>query len=168
MQTVGTYTKLDEIRAILGLDKEELPDDKVELNVYVSTLERELKAIHKDLVAGFVQIQDIKISERTPEQQELYNAITIYATYSVCKQLADVVSMYALKTISDGKATGTRFSNATDKIVENVKKNFYGIKSILTTLASAYYSTSTDTTGGVTNIVALGVASPASDPVTNT
>ena len=160
MITVTDYTSYAEIRAVIGVDALELPDATLGLQTFATALYRTLLSITNSsgetLVALFDAIDpfDMDISEEI-----LYYTIKEYATYVVADACCSGLSMFALKSDSDGKATQSRFSSeATFKdVVKNVQQRLASLTGALDQML-----------GGTTiySIPGWTKVSPATDVVT--
>ena len=160
MILVTDYTSYAEIRAVIGVDALELPDATLGLQTFATALYRTLLSITSSsgntLVALFDAIDpfDMDISEEI-----LYYTIKEYATYVVADACCSGLSMFALKSDSDGKATQSRFaSEATFKdVVKNVQQRLASLTGALDQML-----------GGTTAYAIPGLTrvSPATDVVT--
>lgn len=160
MITVTDYTSYAEIRAVIGVDALELPDATLGLQTFATALYRTLLSITNSsgetLVALFDAINplDMDVSEEI-----LYYTIKEYATYVVADACCSGLSMFALKSDSDGKAAQSRFSSeATFKdVVKNVQQRLASLTGALDQML-----------GGTTiySIPGLTRVSPATDVVT--
>ena len=160
MILVTDYTSYAEIRAVIGVDSLELPDATLGLQTFATALYRTLLSITNSsgdtLVALFDAIDpfDMDISEEI-----LYYTIKEYATYVVADACCSGLSMFALKSDSDGKATQSRFSSeATFKdVVKNVQQRLASLTGALDQML-----------GGTTAYAIPGLTrvSPATDVVT--
>ena len=160
MITVTDYTSYAEIRAVIGVDALELPDATLGLQTFATALYRTLLSITNSsgetLVALFDAINplDMDVSEEI-----LYYTIKEYATYVVADACCSGLSMFALKSDSDGKATQSRFSS--EATFKDVAKN---IQQRLASLTGAL----DQMLGGATAYAIPGLTrvSPATDVVT--
>lgn len=160
MILVTDYTSYAEIRAVIGVDALELPDATLGLQTFATALYRTLLSITNSsgetLVALFDAIDpfDMDISEEI-----LYYTIKEYATYVVADACCSGLSMFALKSDSDGKATQSRFSSeATFKdVVKNIQQRLASLTGALDQML-----------GGTTAYAIPGLTrvSPAADVVT--
>ena len=161
MITVTDYTSYAEIRAVIGVDALELPDATLGLQTFATALYRTLLSITNSsgetLVALFDAINplDMDVSEEI-----LYYTIKEYATYVVADACCSGLSMFALKSDSDGKAAQSRFSSeATFKdVVKNVQQRLASLTGALDQML-----------GGTTAYAIPGLTrvSPATDVVTD-
>ena len=160
MITVTDYTSYAEIRAVIGVDALELPDATLGLQTFATALYRTLLSITNSsgetLVALFDAINplDMDVSEEI-----LYYTIKEYATYVVADACCSGLSMFALKSDSDGKATQSRFSS--EATFKDVAKN---IQQRLASLTGAL----DQMLGGTTAYAIPGLTrvSPTTDVVT--
>ncbi len=161
MILVTDYTSYAEIRAVIGVDALELPDATLGLQTFATALYRTLLSITNSsgdtLVALFDAIDpfDMDISEEI-----LYYTIKEYATYVVADACCSGLSMFALKSDSDGKATQSRFSSeATFKdVAKNIQQRLASLTGELDQML-----------GGTTAYAIPGLTrvSPATDVVTD-
>ena len=160
MITVTDYTSYTEIRAVIGVDALELPDATLGLQTFATALYRTLLSITNSsgetLVALFDAINplDMDVSEEI-----LYYTIKEYATYVVADACCSGLSMFALKSDSDGKATQSRFSSeATFKdVAKNIQQRLASLTGALDQMLGG---TTTYSIPGLTRV------SPATDVVT--
>ena len=160
MILVTDYTSYAEIRAVIGVDALELPDATLGLQTFATALYRTLLSITNSsgetLIALFDTIDpfDMDISEEI-----LYYTIKEYATYVVADACCSGLSMFALKSDSDGKAAQSRFaSEATFKdVAKNVQQRLASLTGALDQML-----------GGTTAYAIPGLTrvSPSTDVVT--
>ena len=147
MQNIG-YTDTDQIRAVLGVDTDDLSDEALVARRLASEL-------NLDLLAWLPTHADI-IFTGTPEQQD---ALGLYATYYCAAIIAISLKMAAPQTVSDGKNQMNRFSEASDweKLQNslNSRVGFYK-KYLLDTLGTTSQST----------FKPFSLVTPSYDPVT--
>ncbi|MGW8181812.1 MAG: hypothetical protein ACWGQW_24040, partial [bacterium] len=114
---VNTYAKYAEIRAVLGISAQELPDTQLSLDVYNEFLLQELSLIsgtlypdtvERDLAGQYDYLKSQ--SSLTANQQLLKSYIRSFAIYTVAALVVGTAPLLVPKTISDGKALLTRFS----------------------------------------------------------
>ncbi len=138
MPPIITYTTYDDVRAVLGVAIEEIPDNVISLKVYENTLTLALSSVSGALdpdtvVRNLTDHYDYLIALETPTaiQVKFIQTIEMYATYIVADQLANSISMSAPKTQADGKSVLVRFSSeATFKAVQKAIKNTLGKLSV--------------------------------------
>lgn len=161
MILVTDYTTYAEVRAVLGVDEIELPDTTLALTMYSAALQRALRGFTDDAGESLATKFDaIDISEATEDEENLYYTIKEYATYVVAEVCCSGISMFALKSDSDGKAAQARFaSEATFRdVVANVRQRLTSLVGILDRLLEV----TVDST-----ITSITVVPPAIDKVTN-
>lgn len=163
MITVTDYTSYAEIRAVIGVDALELPDATLGLQTFATALYRTLLSITNSsgetLVALFDAIDPFYM-DMDMSEEILYYTIKEYATYVVADACCSGLSMFALKSDSDGKATQSRFSS--EATFKDVAKN---IQQRLASLTGAL----DQMLGGTTAYAIPGLTrvSPATDVVTD-
>lgn len=117
---ITDYTSYDEVRAVLGVDDDELDDTKLALGAYSSDLNFELNSFG----TGFVTYLDAKLAEDyetlTEKEQLFVDSAKLFATYSVASNLSVNLPMFALKEQSDSKASQVRFNDSFKGVLANV------------------------------------------------
>jgi len=158
------FTTFADIRSVIGLTTEELPDTDLQLETYLFGLEAALDAISPNLVVAYVSAASaISASTETTTQKTLYRATRLFAVAQVGLAVAYSLPMRAQKAITDGKAGLSRF---TDSPFRDTLENLQGLlASAQTNLATAYAAS----VGGIVTATLpsfMSVVSPAVDPVT--
>jgi len=110
--TLTDYTTYADIRAVLGVSDEELEDSTIGLDVYALSLQESLINLHPDALAQYEQIAALDEMARSPKESRVYGLMRLYATYYTAKQLSVALPMFGPKTVSDGKASVTRFADS--------------------------------------------------------
>lgn len=103
---IGSY---DDVRAVLGLNSQELPDTTLALAVYkyrLSVKLREISGTYKTLEGFNLET----ILGELGDEDELSALIKLFSVYSVADTVLHSIGLRAYKTISDGKSNITRFS----------------------------------------------------------
>jgi len=101
----------DNIRAVCGLNKQELPDATLGLAVYRNKLSVTLLNISGEYAPATVDQNLETIFNRLPSTDEMYVVIQQLAIYTVADAVLDSVGLRAYKSLIDGKANITRFSS---------------------------------------------------------
>lgn len=165
MISIADYTTADEIRAVLGVDSIELNDETLALPVYAQALQIKLSGFTGTFGAttGTVMtIYDVLTSQASMTADEENFVITVkqLATLILAETCCSGLSMFALKTDSDGKASQGRFaSEATFRdVVAHVRGRLASVIGTLDYIMSGSY---TYATPGISTIV------PDTDRVTN-
>ena len=157
------YTTPSDIRAVLGVNDEELEDSTLGLEVYSISLEGELEDVAVSLPSEYATVAAIDEAARTDAQRRFYLATRLFATYVVAQQLGSGLPMFGPKDITDGKAGVSRFADSPYKqTIEEVKRQYKKSRRRLEDAFSAVTSTSANTTVFRTFMV---VSSPSTDPV---
>lgn len=134
MILVTDLTSYAEIRAVIGVDSTELTDTTLALPLYAIKLQKSLRdfqdADGKTLQTYYEEIDPASMTEA---QENLYYSVRQYATYVVALAACSGLSMFALKSDSDGKASQSRFSSeATFKdVVAAISMNITALTSSL-------------------------------------
>lgn len=139
---VTLYTTYDEIRAVLGLDSEELTDTELSLEMFENGLSLAISDIK--LPESYTDSLDVVFealpdTNRTVEQQRLYDLTRLFATYQVAYDVAVSLPGRMMKSISDGKSVRTRFSpeSVYQSIVKRIQEKLAMAKVALQNIGSA-------------------------------
>lgn len=111
------YCEREEVRAALGVNSTELPDAVLDLPVYQIGLLRELTKLSLSLPASFLAAEALASSARTAAQAELHDATRLFSVYAAARQVGVSLGGMVPKSVGDGKATVSRFSDAPYKDV---------------------------------------------------
>lgn len=157
------YTSYAEVRAALGVNVEEAGDEVLGLAMYGNHLAMELYDVSPGLPNTYEDIQAVAPESRTAVQKRAYASIRLFSTYAVARHLGTTLAMMAPKSVTDGKAAMTRFSDSPYKsTLVQVESQYERTKA---SLLSALAALSSTTTSAIT-LTYMGVSSPATDPVT--
>lgn len=115
------FTTPDDIRAVLGVNDVELKDDTLLLSLYADHLATELDDISLTLASRYKQIAEKAEETRTEDEKRLLRSTGLFATYTVAKQLAGSLSMFAPKSVSDSKAEVSRFADPYKDTKKDIK-----------------------------------------------
>lgn len=115
MIALTEYTSYAEVRAVLGVSVYELPDDTLALDMFSRGLQSRLRAVTGTFGAttgSLITIFDVLFAEASPtdDEEDMMFLIQQYALYVVAEACLTGLSLFALKTESDGKTTQSRFS----------------------------------------------------------
>lgn len=160
------YTSYDAIRSVLGVSDEEgfLEDADLDSEHLESVLHLALTGIGSTLPTEFLAVCGTPPVARTEAQANLALLVPLFATLCVARQVGVSLPMSA-KTITDGKASFSRFADAPYK--ETLARLEAEFQVARTALASAY-STLTGAGGTPTVLPTLLAGAGASvDRVTN-
>lgn len=156
-----------EVRGVLGVTEEELPDATLNLQHWERQLRFEFAEIGDNLVADFEIVEAIAESSRTAVQARFYDAVLLFAPFAVGKALALGLPLFAPKSVTDGKAAVSRNAESPfEDQINRCKQEYERFRQNLKKRYTAYGGTPTDVDSAVPALF-LAVA-PASDPVTGT
>lgn len=155
------YTSYAQIRALLGVEDDELADETIGLEVYSTGLLEDLLDVGLTLEADYATVNAIE--NRSTAQQRLWRTVRSFASFSVAKRVGASLSMFGPKDVTDGKAGVSRFSDAPYKAtMKNIEVEYGVAKQRLTEAYNAYGSAS-KTLAPRTYFAA---SKPSFDPVT--
>ncbi len=161
MITLADYTSYDQIRAALGVAKEELEDETLALDLYAVALELDLEEVDATLISEFTSASE----ELNPSaaQTRLIDVTKLFSTYSVAKHLLVASTMFAPKDITDGKATVNRVIEPHSPLAKGIESMYEKFKSQVRT---ALANVATPTSSATPTRVRFVVVAPDVDPVT--
>jgi hypothetical protein len=154
------YTTYNDVRAALGVSEEDIPDEVLSLNLYGDTLTQEFEEISLTLESTY--ISTIALPTPTDIEVRFISACSLFAAYSVAKQLTAAMPLFAAKQVTDGKAQVSRFDNPYKDVIAQVTAQYEKARSRLV----AAYGLIVSVTTVVAPKVYFGVVSPSVDPVT--
>mgnify|MGYP003606006782 CR=1 FL=1 len=156
------YTAYADIRAALGVSDEDIADDTLALPLYEDSLTQDLEDLALTLPATYAATK--ALSAPTAIETRFLKACSLFATFSVAKQLTSALPLFAAKDVTDGKAAVGRFDNPYKDVIKSVNEQYDKQRTRLIAALGAI-----GTTGATaTTQVYMSVVSPAYDPVTGT
>lgn len=156
------YTDYGSIKAILGVSDEDITDDTLALPLYEDSLTQDLEDVALTLPATYAATK--ALSAPTDIETRFLKACSLFATFSVAKQLTSALPLFAAKDVTDGKAAVGRFDNPYKDVIKSVNEQYDKQRTRLIAALGAI-----GTTGATaTTQVYMSVVSPAYDPVTGT
>jgi len=104
------FTDFESIRSLLGVSTDELSDETLIAPVYENQLKVKLNTLNATLLEDYLTT----VSQPTPTvlDSSFLAATQLFCSYSVAMHLAQSLPMFAPKTLTDGKAAFSRFSEA--------------------------------------------------------
>lgn len=130
----------ENVRAVCGLNSQELPDSTLGLILYTNKLGLKLEDT-SGIYTPATEDQNLQeIFERVDDSSPMYAAVQNYSIYVVADAVMDSAGLRAYKTIADGKSTLTRFSaeSTYQDVRQAIKDNLdAAIQSIFTLLGDA-------------------------------
>jgi hypothetical protein len=159
------YTTSDQVRAVLGVTEDELPDETLDLPLYEAGLRQELAAVGASVAVDYVTAS----AEATPPavDQAFVDAVTLFAPTAVAAQLAQSFPLFAPKDITDGKASVGRFVDSPfQTAIDACRRNYEKYRQALERAYAAYKNTTAPVITTTPDVFV--VASPSSDPVAGT
>jgi len=160
------FTSYDDIRAALGVSSDEITDATLSLPLYEFNLASEFKQISLTLIADYEIQRETDHSTWSDVQQELHEAVYLFATYAVAKQLTASLPLFSAKEIGDGKASLVRY--AQNPYRDTITKVEQAYDTFRSKLVAAYNAVQALTAPPMVVRSYLSVITPARDPVTGT
>lgn len=159
------YTDSDEVRAALGVSDDELKDAVIELPLYENALTKEAAEIGTDCMADYRTVDAIEETDRTTVQQDFHMAFSLFSTFAVARKMTVSLPLFSPKTIGDGKAAATRYSDSPYKeTIKAVLDSYEEYRNYLLEKYGVYGGGRAP--AAVAPIALVGAASPDYDPVT--
>jgi hypothetical protein len=161
---ITEYTTPSEVRAVLGVNVDELPDATLALPMYARALQAALEGIAVDLPTDYATIAAKVEGDRTVPEQRVFDTAALYATYQIAVQLASSLPIFSPKQITDGKSGFSRYADSPYKeAVREARAKYEEYAKLLGTHYGAFNGTGTTVTRSY-----FSGAQPTSDPVTGT
>ena len=158
------FTTYAEVRAVLGVSDNDIADATLALPMYEDMLRMELDTVNVGVYPKFVEVA--AVASPTEAQRIFLRYFRLFCSYAVAKSLASALPMFGPKSIGDGKATMSRFSDSPYKVtVEKVEAEFGRMTNLLTASYNTVSSTATASSFTRPWFVSTGLAV---DPVTGT
>ena len=163
MATITQFTSYDEIRATLGVSDEELENATLALPMYVRDLGFELADIASDVESTYGTVSTLP-GPLTTVQQRFYDAVQLFSTFTVAKQLLTSLPLFAPKSIGDGRANFDRQTDPFQDVREGVMA---GVTLSRSRVQAAYEAlNSTTVTRNIVAPIFVRSTGIAVDPVT--
>lgn len=112
------YTTYDEVRGILGVAEEEIPDAVMSLDVYYTTLLEDMYALAPGMQANYEATKALPVP--TASQARFVRLVKAWSGYDVAAQHLDSLSMSAPKTIESDKDKTDRMADPYEQIRANL------------------------------------------------
>lgn len=160
------YTSYESVRAILGISDEEGMLEDADLgNEYVeASLHLALTGIGSTLPGDFQTVCDTPPASRTEAQTQLALIVPMFAALCVARQVGTSLPMSA-KTLTDGKASFSRFADAPYKeTLARIEAEYWVVRDILAAAYAVITGSSVTSMAMPTLLVAAGASI---DRVTN-
>jgi hypothetical protein len=139
-----TFTTYAEVRAVLGVSDNDIADATLALPMYEDMLRMELDTVNVGVYPKFVEV--VAVVSPTEAQSTFLRYFRLFCSYAVAKSLASALPMFGPKSIGDGKANMSRFSDSPYKVtVEKVEAEFGRMTNLLNAAYSTLASTSATT-----------------------
>lgn len=129
------YTTVDEVRATLGVSSTEITDAILLQTRWTFQASLALEDINADMPDMYTTVAAINANSRTKEQQRYYDLVRIFMCYSICQELVAALPMFSVQTLTDGKASFTRFAAA---YAETIAANMGMFNSLRYRVGAAY------------------------------
>lgn len=127
MATAPTKPKyilsFEDVRAVLGLSDEELPDSRLALPVFSTSVAEAVESVHPELETIYDSLklkQETDPTTLTRTERKIVNLTEVYATYRMAKLLLVGMRAGTMKRITDGKAEVERFQVDIESLLEEI------------------------------------------------
>ena len=138
MISLTDYTSCDEIRAMIGVDSLELSDSTIMLPNYTQGLFIKLRGFSGTVEGesgSIISIYEafLEEAELTENQEYFVSLVRQFATSSIAEACCSGLSMFALKTDTDGKASQSRFAseNTYRDVITNIREKLASLTGLL-------------------------------------
>lgn len=166
--SLTTYTTYEEVRAVLGVSATELPNAVLSQPLYDFHMRLAFEDVAEGVPAMYEMIKTLQVSVTTDAQKRFLTIAGLYAPYALAKHLLTSLPMFAVQSLTDGRASFDRPSNIA--IYDDVKADVTAaLADLLARFRAVYFLLSGVVPAAVTRVrPTLVIASRlATDPVTN-
>lgn len=154
------YTTLNDIRAALGVNEEELEDGVITLDLYHNSLVADLEDVNLLIPDKFREVKDLLV--KTSEEERFLNCVQVFSTYAVARQLSITLPQFSPQRLEDGKAGMARVTDPHTATIKAINGEFDRWRKRLIDAFSTLESIAADSVPRFY----VGVVSPSEDPVT--
>jgi hypothetical protein len=162
MNVITTFTKLDDVRSILGVSEEELTDLAMYAEVYATRLTEELTDLSGTLITQYLAKQSLLTP--TAAEERLVKLVQAYSGYVFSGYLLAAMPMFAPKTIKDNAAQMERVVDPYAGLREDINSTLSYLKTkVLASLLVVSPGAAVTLAVSRTMVVNVGLAV---DPVT--
>lgn len=158
------YTTSEEVRAVLGVSKTELPDATLLLPIYEAGMLEDLAKIDPLLKATLDNLMTAVPAPTAVNEVRFVRVAKLFMAYSVAMQLLNSLPMFSVKSLTDGKAEFSRQSEVIDTMTANITKMWGSLRNTLQVL----YGTLVVFTPVAATLPTLSAGVTLTDPVTST
>lgn len=161
---LSPYCTNDEVRAVLGVTKSELADGVLDLPIYEIELRREIIKVASALPSDFLTVSGVPAQSRTEAEQALFDYMSMFSLFCVARRVGQSLEMFSPKTLTDDKASFTRFSEAgTPVVMDRIEVSYQAARVNLVDAYTVYKGSSATVSTIATSFVA---SKRTYDPVT--
>ncbi len=125
--SITTYTSPAEIRAVLGVSTTELPDTVLLLPIYSTLVELAIEDVNPDIPSQFAIVSAIT-PPLTAKQQRFLDLVKLYAPYALANELLVSLPLFAVKDLTDGRASFGRQSDPYADVREGVQGSLQNLR----------------------------------------
>lgn len=159
-----TYTTYSEVRAALGVSATELPDSVVSLTQWDTLVVIGLEDVNQGIPALYDTVSVVPILSRSFAEQRFYELTRLYACYNLAQTLLVSLPLFAVKSLTDGRAEFERQADIYAEVKDGVRAMHNVIRA---KLSAAFVALSVGAipynSGSYSVVVSVGLGT---DPVT--
>ena len=152
-----------DVRAVLGVSITEIPDATLALTMFDNLVSLELEDISTDLAANYATVN--AIVSKTAADTRFLKVVTLYTTYLYAKLCLQQLPLFAVQSLTDGRASFTRQSDPYESVRVGIAGMLASLKARLLSAYGVLYPSTTLPTAAVTFTSTLSTGL-AVDPVT--
>lgn len=152
-----------DVRAVLGVSATEIPDATLALTLFDNLVSLELEDISLDLATDYATVN--AIVSKTAADLRFLKVVALYATYLYANFCLEQLPLFAVQTLTDGRASFTRQSEPYESVKLGIAGMLSSLKVRLLSAYAALYPNATlpATVETFTSTLSTGLAT---DPVT--
>lgn len=112
------YTTPADVRSILGISDQEIEDEAIANNIYLTGMIEAMHRINPSLAADYLTIK--ALTGRNAAQNRFMLLAGTYCAYTAALQLIPNMPLSAPKDITDGKSATARIDNPYEKLIPQI------------------------------------------------
>ena len=129
----------EEVRAVLGVSITEIPDTTLALAMFDNLVSLELEDISLTITDDYTTV--IAVVTPSATETRFLKLITLYTTYLYASNCLQQLTLFAVQTLTDGRASFTRQTDPYESVKEGVAGMLASLKARLLAAYAALFPT---------------------------
>ena len=131
------YTTPQEVRAVLGVSRTELPDEVLDLGIYATSLALALEDLSENIPANFASVS--ALPSPSAQQRRFVDLVKLYTPYALAKELLVSLPLFAVSQLTDGRAEFQRQDFALQDLKDGIAATLSSLRYRLIATYSGLY-----------------------------